>query len=389
MDRAKLVRHYQSFAVLLLNTAVLTALVVAILHFVFPLESSIWNQNLDGRRLSQDLVPEHYYLTSPEETQRIRESLDAYILAGHWQVHPWTGLINRQFASEHLNIDADGQRGSLEPSREHADLPPFNVWAFGGSTLFGWGVSDVHTVPSQLQVVLQQRLPERQVRVSNYGVPWYNSSHEVVLFATELRRAESPPDAVVFLDGLNDLVHRLHYRTDSPLHHQLDRAWERRLDDLFAPPPWFRLTPSFPLFRAALELGSSGAPSTLGGLASDAPAGDLAAMLQQAAADYLTNRQVATAICRELEITPYFVLQPVPMWLDGSRQTTESSNYKAFSQRVLSQGSANLFDLSGALAELETRYAMTVEQSGVHYSDKASLVLAEAIAAVISPRPSE
>ena len=382
MDRAKLARHYQALAVLLLNTAVLTALVLAVLHCAFPLEDSIWNQNLDGRRLSQDLVPEHYYLTGAEETRQIRKTLDDYVLAGHWQVHPWTGLINRQFASGYLNVDAHGQRASAVPSSDHAGQPPFEIWAFGGSTLFGWGVSDSYTVPSQLQAALQDRMSQRQVRVSNYGVPWYNSSHEVVLFATELRRASRAPDAVVFLDGLNDLIHRIHYRTDSPLHRQLEQAWERRLDDLFAPPPWVRLTPSFPLFRAALAFGSPSS-STLGGLPGAEPAQDLEVMIRQAAKDYLTNRRVATAISREFGITPYFMLQPVPMWLNAARDTTVDASYNAFSRLTLSPKTHDLYDLRGALAKLEPRYAMTVERTGVHYSDMAGQVLAAAMADVI------
>lgn len=386
MNRAKLVRSYQSLAVLLLNTAIATGVVLAVLHFAFPVEESVWNQNLDGRRISGDLVPEHYYLTSPDETRRIRETLDEYILAGHWQVHPWTGLINRRFASEHLNVDNHGRRATVEASVDHAGQPPFRVWAFGGSTLFGWGVSDPYTVPSQLQASLQERLPGRQVQVTSYGVPWYNSSHEVVLLATELRRAPEAPHAVVFLDGLNDLVHRTHYRTDSPLRFQLDQAWEQRLDDLLAPPPWLRLAPSFPLFRAALAFGSS-ADSTLGGMASDEPEQGLATLIEQAADDYLTNRRVATAICREYGIAPYFILQPVPMWLGAERHTTVDPSYNAFSRRVLEAETGDLHDLRGALAALEPRYAMTVEQTGVHYSDVASRVLGEAIAEVMSSHP--
>ncbi len=385
MDRAKLFRHYQAFAVVLLNTAILTVLVLAALHFIFPVEDAVWNQNLDGRRISEDLVPEHYYLTSGHETRRIRETLDDYILAGHWQVHPWTGLINRQFASEHLNIDGHGRRASAEPSDDHPSQPPYRIWAFGGSTLFGWGVSDAYTVPSQLQASLQERLPGRQVQVSNYGVPWYNSSHEVVLFSTELRRASQPPHAAVFLDGLNDLIHRLHYHTDSPLRHQLDQAWEQRLDDLQASPPWLRLTPSFPLSRAAQALGSA-TGSTLGGVSSSEPKQELQTMIKQAAENYRTNRRVAVAICRELGVTPYFMLQPVPMWLNATRDSTVDSNYRTFSQLVL-KPETEVHDLTGALAALDPQYAMTVEQTGVHYSDMASQVLAAAMADVILNDP--
>ncbi len=385
MDRGKLVQRYQTAAVLLLNTLVLTVIVLLALHFIFPLERSIWKQNLEGRRLSDDLVPAHYYLTDAAETERIRQTLDDYVLQGHWQVNPWTGLINRAYASEYLNVDQDGRRAGLPPSAEHSGLPPLDVWAFGGSTLFGWGVSDRHTVPSQLQAELQERLPRRQVSVSNLGVPWYNSSHEVALLLARLRQSSRPPDMVVFLDGLNDLIHRAHYHTESPLHHQLDRAWEERLDAMFAPPPWIRLTPSFPLFRLAPPAGS-----TLGGVESQAGGGDEQAWLRQAAAAHRTNRRAASAICEEFGVTAFFFLQPVPMWLNETRNRTADERYETFVRMLLDgDESGSVSDQTGALADLDSRYAMTVEEVGVHYSDVAGQVLAAAMAdAMMGVQPS-
>ncbi len=384
MPKRSFAEKYQTAAVVIVNTAVLTAVVLLALHLAFPLERSIWEQNLGGRRLSDDLVPAHYYLTGAEETGEIRAALDDYVLAGHWQVHPWTGLINRRYASEHLNVDAQGRRRTVEPSAAHAGRPPFEVWAFGGSTLFGWGLSDAFTVPSQLQVALQERLPERRVRVSNFGVPWYNSAHEVALLVANLRRAAAPPAAAVFLHGLNDLVHRTHYRTESPLHPQLVRAWEERLEALFAPPPWLRLAPSFPLVRAARALGDPGA-TTLGGLyGPEDPAGQ-AALVRRAAEDYATNRRLASAVCAELGVAPFFLLQPVPMWLDAARDATTDPGYNAFADLVLEpRGEPRTLDLRGALAALDPQYAMTVEATGAHYSDVASRVLGEAIADLVA-----
>ncbi len=378
MDWKRFTQRYETVAVLLLNTLILLAVVLTGLHFAFPVEDSIWNQNLDGRRISEDLVPDHYTFSDSDETEEIRLTLDDYILQGHWQVHPWTGLINREYASKHLNIDADGGRASRLPNPDHREGEPLVLWTFGGSTLFGWGLADDDTIPSQLQVELQKLLPQRYVQVSNFGVPWYNSSHELALLVAKLRRSQ-PPDGVVFLDGLNDLVHRLHYQTESPLHHQLERAWEDRLDDLFAPPPWLRLTSSFPLFRASQALRRPGT-TTLGGLAGSQEEIDSTVLTRQAAESYSANRRTAKAICKQWGIAPYFFLQPVPMWLNDARNATTDPNYNAFAKLVLEQGDRQLHDLRGGLATLDPSVAMTVEQVGVHYSDAASRVLAEAMA---------
>ncbi len=384
----RFIKHYQTAAVLLLNTLLLVAVVLAIFHFVFPLEDSIWNQNLDGRRMSEDFVPGHYYFSDGEETEAIRQALDAYILQGHWQVHPWTGLINREYSSQHLNIDAEGGRAGRPPSLLHREGEPLTLWSFGGSTLFGWGLADGDTIPSQLQVELQRLLPHRHVRVSNFGVPWYNSSHELALLVANLRR-QPPPDAVVFLDGLNDLVHRLHYQTESPLHHQLERAWEDRLDDLFAPPPWLHLTDSFPLFRAA-QSARRPSTTTLGGISGSQTEDDANVLTRQAAEGYSANRRTASAVCEQWGITPTFFLQPVPMWLNDARDASTDPKYNTFADLVLEQGDHNLHDLRSSLARLDQSFAMTVEEVGVHYSDAASQVLAKAMAEIIaSAEPSE
>ncbi len=371
MDLRRLARLYQTAAVVLTSSVLLTAVVLLALHLAFPLERSIWQQNLDGRRLSEGFVPEHYYLTDAEQTEQIRRDFDGYVLAGHWQVHPWTGLINRQHESAGLNVDAEGRRAGLAPSAAHAGRPPLVLWAFGGSTLFGWGVADVHTVPSQLQAALQERFEERQVRVRNLGVPWYNSAHQLALLAANLRRTPEPPDAVLFLDGLNDLVHRVHYHSESPLHPQLFLAWEERLDAMFAPPPWIRIAPSLPLLRAARTLGWRDGPG-LGGLREPPERADRESLIRRAASDYRANRRMAEALCDELGVLPFFFLQPVPMWLDESRTETTDPDYRAFGRL--------------ALAGLDAGYAMSVERDGAHYSDVAGRVLAAAMVEVIAKR---
>ncbi len=377
-------RLYQALGVVLLSATLVTAVLLLAVHLVYPLEHSFWMDNLGGRRLSDTLVPGNYYLSGAEETGEIRRNWDEYVLAGHWRVHPWTGLINREFASRHLNIDAHGRRRTGAPDAKHAGLPPVEVWAFGGSTLFGWGLPDRHTIPSQLQVTLQKRLPDAQVRVTNFGVPWYNSSHELALFAANLREAARPPAAAVFLDGTNDLVHSVHYHSDSPLNRQLAGAWEDRLGAIFAPPPWLRILPSFPLARVARALGGGGEP-TLGGLPD--PAGDKPSQewTEHAATTYGRNHRLVAALADEAGVQAYFFLEPASKWLNEARDTTTDPTFRAFYELVLRDGESRIHDLRAGLAALSAERSMTVEETGTHYSDAAALVLAEAIAEALAP----
>ncbi len=367
----------------LLSVLLLTLALLFALHLLYPLERSFWDSNLGGRQLSDDLIPAHYYLVDPSELAEIRDTWDDYVLAGHWQVHPWTGLINRKYVSRHLNVDAEGYRRTLAPSAAHTGLPSFDIWTFGGSTLFGWGLPDGSTIPSQLQVALQQQIPGRQVRVINFGAPWYNSAHAVALLVANLRSKTEPPDVVVFLGGSNDLIHSVHYHSESPLSQQLSGAWEDRLGAMFAPPPWIRVMPSLPLSRVVRALGSPAEP-TLGGLRNTAQGKTARQWLEQAARSYLLNHRIATTLAGEFGARAYFFLGPAPQWLDESRTKTLNRAYHAFAEIVMRRDNQRFHDLRGALAGLSPARSMTVEKVGSHYSDAAAQVLAKAMAKTIS-----
>lgn len=378
----RLARWYRTTGVVLLSATLLTVVLVATLHLLYPLERSFWHQNLAGRRLSETLVAEHYYLSGAEETDEIRRNWDEYVLAGHWQVHPWTGLVNREFSSRHLNVDRRGRRATLDPSDEHAGLQPLEIWAFGSSTLFGWGLSDRRTIPSQLQAALQRRLPNRQVGVTNFGVPWYNSSHEVALLTASLREAARPPAIVVFLDGTADLIHSVHYHSESPLNRQLEGAWEERLGTAFAPPPWVRLAPSFPPLRVARALSGQAQP-TLGGLPAPAGTKPERQWIEEAANRYAMNHRFASLLAEDLGVAPYFFLEPAARWLNETRNATIDPRFEAYYGILLGDGGESIHDLRAVLASLSPERSMTVEDTGTHFSDAAAQTVAEAMAATI------
>ena len=104
----------------------------------------------------------------------------------------------------------DLARRSYEPDAE----PVLEVWFFGGSTLFGIGQRDEHTIPSEIA-----RLAEADgipIRVRNFGFPSYESWQEVGLLRRALQQRPAP-DLVVFYHGANDyaaLCRRLALGTD-------------------------------------------------------------------------------------------------------------------------------------------------------------------------------
>jgi lysophospholipase L1-like esterase len=114
------------------------------------------------------------------------------------QVHAWDPFLGtrmRDFDGDYLAVK-DQARVSYQP----AD-PDLTVWYFGGSTMFGIGQRDNHTIPSEIA-----RLAEKDgisIRSENYGAPGWVNWQETVLLE-ELLRTEEAPDLIVFYDGAND-----------------------------------------------------------------------------------------------------------------------------------------------------------------------------------------
>ncbi|MFK7955940.1 MAG: GDSL-type esterase/lipase family protein [Lysobacterales bacterium] len=110
---------------------------------------------------------------------------------------PWEYWRRQPYSGEHINIDANGVRRSWQPPE-----PRFTVWMLGGSTVWGTGARDDHTLPSALARELAGRnLP---TSVINLGESGFVSAQSQIRF---LRRLETGqlPDLVIFYDGVNDV----------------------------------------------------------------------------------------------------------------------------------------------------------------------------------------
>ncbi len=82
------------------------------------------------------------------------------------------------------------------------DNSHLNVFMFGGSTMLGAGAADDETAAAYMQEALRARLGQ-DICVYNFGVGAYYSNQEVVSF-WKMASQGIRPDAVFFLDGLND-----------------------------------------------------------------------------------------------------------------------------------------------------------------------------------------
>ena len=146
-------------------------------------------------------LPNRQYLLSPYRGQEWAKPLFREMLASRSRFDPFLGFRERPQSGMYVNIDAQGIRKSWNPA-----LPPEAgarpVLVFGGSTVWGWGARDDHTIPSYVaRFLLDKGTPSR---VLNCGQKGYTLSQEVVQLTRMLQHGMRP-QAVVFYDGFNDV----------------------------------------------------------------------------------------------------------------------------------------------------------------------------------------
>ena len=130
-----------------------------------------------------------------------------------------------EFHGSLLNTDAGGFRRT-KGGRAFAK-PAIKIFVFGGSTTFGYGVPDEFTIPSYLQIALEERYEGVPISVSNYGQGYYYSSQELILFINLIKQGKVP-DWAIFIDGANDIGQLAPKRDEPVFTPVVNELWENR-----------------------------------------------------------------------------------------------------------------------------------------------------------------
>lgn len=120
------------------------------------------------------------------------------LLAPYYADDYTLGAQYLDFTGRYLNI-VDGHRVTREPAK-----PQGTVWFFGGSTTFGIGQRDAHTIPSEVSRLAEQA--GHPVEIVNYGVSGDVNWHETIRLAEALESGAERPDLIVFYDGCNEMA---------------------------------------------------------------------------------------------------------------------------------------------------------------------------------------
>lgn len=114
----------------------------------------------------------------------------------HWRRQPFAGRL--------INVDAHGFRQGWQNPEARADAA--EIWVFGGSLVWGSGVPDQLTLPSQLAKLHAEQRPGTPVRVYNFGESGHVSGQGRIAFAQALACRGRRPALAVFVDGAEDVL---------------------------------------------------------------------------------------------------------------------------------------------------------------------------------------
>lgn len=113
----------------------------------------------------------------------------------YWQRKPFTGT--------YINVNEQGYRQTItKPHPLSKSNLAIKLFFFGGSSMWGSGVRDTHTLPSLTgnELVKKGFNPD----ITNFGESGFVSTQEVIKLMAELKQGNIP-DVVVFYDGANDI----------------------------------------------------------------------------------------------------------------------------------------------------------------------------------------
>lgn len=111
----------------------------------------------------------------------------------------------RPIAGEFVTVDPAGFRHGRNQRAWPPDPDSFNVFVFGGSTAFGYGVRDDDTIASFMQAAFDAAPGARPVAVYNLARGGFYSTQERLLF-DQLLTIGLRPDLAIFIDGLNEFT---------------------------------------------------------------------------------------------------------------------------------------------------------------------------------------
>ena len=283
-----------------------------------------------------------------------------------WQRAPFKG--------KWTTVGQDGNR----VHKSTTDHPVGHVRLFGGSTMWGKGVDDEHSIPAQLNAL------RPRFKVYNNGESGFVSRQSFERLVNVVN-AEEPIDVAVFYDGCNDFFTLC--REDTSINgHSREPDIARRLQPpSFAADALFGAMREIILYAWGRSLKAAGPPSRC----QEVPGG-----AERVARGLVNNWKNAKTIADAHGIEMHAILQPVAAlgspnlshldYLRGDPPSRSEDYVKLYPivQRMIADEHADwIHDFTDAFDGNEIVYI-----DGCHVNDRGNAIIAQRIDALIAPR---
>jgi hypothetical protein len=378
----KIVDWYKAAALMVFNTLVFFILVNLAIALFFGVQKLF-----TGRDRSDPLTQVHgswslksvYPDLSEAEVRELWEETRTRPVG----YTPFAQFKEAAYHGHYVNVDAGGFRLVKNQGPWPPQAKNLNIFVFGGSTAFGFGVKDEQTISSYLQEKLSAML-KRPVCVYNFGCAFYYSSQERIRFQNLLMQG-TVPNLAVFLDGPNDF----YYADDKP---EFSEEFGQLLSGEYLRKHQNDFLSRLPVLKAVRVL--SGADRR--DLAADTEPVESEETMRTMAKDvlgrYWANLKLTEALASVYDVRTCFVWQPVPMYkfnlknhpvpANGfGRQIRSAYGYEYLSAWLQSNAPPPNF-LN--LADFQENRDEPLYVDRAHYSARMSGMLADAIAQFVT-----
>jgi hypothetical protein len=370
---ARFVQFYRVAAIILLNAIVLLVVLNLLLLPVIAIRTALQDQKFGpkGKYSQSNLATVYPDLTSQERDLLLQETW-----ARHQGYADYVMLREKPYQGRYVNVSQAGFR----QVKNQGPWPPadqnLNVFVFGGSTTFGYGMPDEQTVPSFLQEVCSRHM-KRRVCVYNFGIGSCYSTQERILLESLLSNGYRPHLAI-FIDGMNECEHL----DDRPGNAKVFQQAFDKADQIAFVGTWIQRLPMIRAANSLLKRFSGTSANTSVPWSSDPKNQKL---LKEAIPRYHKNKAMIEAVCHQFSIVPVFVWQPVPgyqyelkyhLFPDPPIFEKEEPVYEEMKKSLLENPPDSNFIWC---ADLQRDAQECLYVDAVHYSAKFSLQFAEAI----------
>jgi hypothetical protein len=211
----------------------------------------------------------------------------------------------RPVAGEFVTVEPAGFRRSRNQHAWPPDPASFNVFVFGGSTTFGYGVRDDDTIPSYMQAAFDASPGPRPVAVYNFARGGFYSTQERLLF-DQLLTIGLRPDLAIFIDGLNEFT----LIDEPPIFTRYSTSEAR--EDLER--PLQKVVRELPLVRLLSPKAGESRFADYVRSSQPAAAAHPRPSAEQLVARYRANQRVIASLAEAYGVPTLFVWQPIPVY---------------------------------------------------------------------------